>query len=257
MRRERAAAAWFRPDARGAAGDARGHHPARMIAALGVLHVALLGLALSAPLVAAAAALLPGRASLAVLKLHAAAHLAAFALAWVALMHTVDGGSPGTGLLLPIMLGLSALLGIELLVLGVLAARRRATARWLFTGTLGCVLGLAGLGATAWSWSVPGRVIASAEAVAGDAPYCVISAGRVARGRGDITGRAMRVTATGGMAFGFHGLLLVETPQGLRHFNWSYRLGGFQPVRPDTVAALRLDLLPRCPRVPHAARGWA
>jgi hypothetical protein len=235
-------------------GDATGTTVALL--ALGALPLVLVGLALSAPFVAAVAALRPGRVSHAVLKLHAGAHLATFALAWVALMHTVDGGSPGTGLLLPILLALGTLLGIELLALGVLAARRRGTGRWLFTGTLGALVATGGVAAAAWSWSLPPRVIAAAEAVAGDAPYCLISAGRVARGRGDLTGQAMRVTATGGMAFGFHGLLLVETPDGLRHFNWSYRLGGFQRVRPDTVAALRLDLLPACPPAPHAARDW-
>jgi len=226
-----------------------------MIAALDALHLALLALALSAPFVAAAAAL-QGRTALRVLKLHAGAHLAAFALAWVVLTQTLDGGSPGTGLLLPIMVALAALLGAELLTLGVLAARNRGIGRWLFTATFGVLAAAAAVTATAWSWSLPGRVIASAEAVAGEAPYCLFSAGRVARGRSDLTGFAMRETVTGGMAFGFHGLLRVDTPEGLHHHNWSYRLGGFQPVRADTVAALRLDLLPACAPAPHAARDW-
>lgn len=205
-------------------------------------------------------ALVPLPATLGVLKVHAAAFTC---LLVVELATSTEGrSSPADGFAPLIRLVLFTLLGAELAI-GLYAEGRInkeygewARPRLLYSGLVLAVFGGCLGGGLAWSWTIPARVVAGAEAQAGELPYCINVNGRPARGRADLTGQLMRADWHGGFAGNFHAVLVVEAPAERRYLNWSYRANGFQPIDRRAVQRYRLDTKLLCEPVLHSARSW-
>jgi hypothetical protein len=220
----------------------------------------LIVLPLTAPFISLLAVLARLPSVLAVLKAHAAVYVCAM----VVYLSTSAVGRSSFGdqfvdlirLVLFIVLAaeLAALLYTEGYVREELGEWARP--RFLFTGLTAAVLGGCYAGGWAWSETIPARVIAGAEAQAGNLPYCLTSNGRPARRRADLTGRHMRADWNGGFAGNFNAVLVVEAPAGRRYFNWSYRANGFQPLDERAVREPHRDPQFRCEPAVHFARGW-
>lgn len=88
----------------------------------------------------------------------------------------------------------------------------------------------------------PVNVRASAERLADEAPYCValFDRSRPPQGREDLTFLTMEK-----QRWGHHAGLLVEGPEGLAGYHWSYRLRQFRPGLHDPRLG---DLIPCIPR---------
>jgi hypothetical protein len=134
--------------------------------------------------------------------------------------------------------------------------RRIRDPKFLYLGlTISAIVGLY-LGVQAWSPTMPARVVASAETLAQEQPYCIIVDGRPARSADDLTGTRMQAHYQGNYAFNFHSLLVVKAGRDLTFFNWSYRTGRFEPVSEHTKLGLDLDSRAKCKAGAHLARDW-
>jgi hypothetical protein len=121
----------------------------------------------------------------------------------------------------PIMLALVMSMSAGLLSVVVLWRRSRAWPVW--GGLILVTLILFQL--TRWIFfSVPAAVIASADSLAGDAPFCIVLSGqhRAVQDWLDITPLRML-----GGHLEPHAVLLIATPQGHVNLNWSYNRGRF------------------------------
>jgi hypothetical protein len=134
--------------------------------------------------------------------------------------------------------------------------RRVNDLRFLYVGlSMSAIAGLC-LGVGAWSPSIPPRVIASAETVSQERPYCIIVDGVPAKNADDLTGLRMKARYDGDWAYNFHSVLVVKSSTHVDYFNWSYQSGEFESVSEDARTALHLDSLPQCKPEVHFARDW-
>jgi hypothetical protein len=222
-----------------------------------LLYLALL---LAAPILWCVALILHDSVSRILLKVHAAIFTVLFAVdVYVTHIHA----SPAYLFVLAARMLLVILVGVDLFVAHV--SFRRTTERrhgigvlkFLYLGlTMSAIAGLY-LGVRAWSPTVPPLVISSAEATAGELPYCIFVDGLAARNANDLTGVRMQARYDGNWAYDFHALLVVTSEKDSSYFNWSYRTGRFEPLSENArwrLAALRT--LPGCKSETHFARDW-
>ena len=234
---------------------AQGH---RGPALAGLWTFAFAALLVSAPLLWLIA--LAGRmmGTLAPLEIHAALY---GVLLFITLIVDSPGhSSPAEGFRGLVILGLVAVMAIEGAVLAIALARTSPqledSAGFLAPALAAALFGGWIVGVLAWSSLLPPRVIAAAEAAAGDRPYCIDVDGRPARRAADLDALSMRATNAGGWTFNFHALLVIGAGQDRRYMNWSYRSGRFEPVSHHAREALHLDKEARCTPLAHLARDW-
>lgn len=220
-------------------------------------------LPLSAPLFLLAAVLARNTNTLACLKLHAAA------LTCLIVIESVTRGSgegDRLGLDILIRLVLWCFLLLELVTIGfleLLLFKKTSLRPWppfLYLGSTTAILGGCFLGGILWSNTFPQRVIAGAEALAGQNPYCILADEQPVLTRRDLTAlrmssRTQRLMGSQILFNNIHGLLAIETSDGRRYFNWSYRLNGFQPILEADVRDRRASPFPPCTALPHFALG--
>jgi len=155
-------------------------------------------------------------------------------------------------------------LGGELLILGMAVAKARelkpvpVVVPWIFSGLIAALVGGWGFGLLAWAVQIPAQVIAAAEEIAQDYPYCIDVSGRAAQSRLDLTGVMMFTRDQYGWSPNFHALLVIDRGSDRSYFNWSYKKGGFQPIDDGTRRNLGLGTYNpiRCKPVQHFARDW-
>jgi hypothetical protein len=189
-------------------------------------------------------------------------HLAIYAvfLFITAATHSPGHSSPaeiGGG---AILFMLFAVLGVEVLV--AIAAHgwmqdpsgRSGYRPFIFVGLATALFGGWLLGVLAWAAVLPAKVIAAAEAAAGDRPYCVDVDGRAARSTFDLSALSMHAANHDGWTFNFHALLVVGAGAERTYLNWSYRSGRFEPLTQPTREKLHLDAQAKCVPLAHFAR---
>jgi hypothetical protein len=226
----------------------------------GLAAAALFILLLTAPVLWIAA--LVGRAAISLGALEAHAALFGVFLFVILLTNSPGHSSPGEAFGVAAFFVVWLILAVEGIVLAIAIAAMRepppdpASLLALGPGLSAALFGGWVVGVLAWSSLLPPRVIAAAEAAAGDRPYCIDVDGRPARAAGDLDALSMRATNAQGWTFSFHALLVIGEGADRRYMNWSYRSGGFQPVSDHAREGLHLDKEARCRPAAHFARDW-
>lgn len=148
---------------------------------------------------------------------------------------------------------------VDMMLLFFITIRTRRENRvppLLFAGLATALIAGWALGFWLWSERVPPRVIAAAEAVAGENPYCIDVAARAAQSRRDLTASRMRAVACSWEWYkNFHATLKVGDGAGAEYWNWSYRSGKFELVSAKTRESLHLDTEMRCIPVARFSAG--
>jgi hypothetical protein len=216
-------------------------------------------LLVAAPLAWIGALLMPGPASLAVLRAHAAVYGALLVVTDV--VDSAGHSSPAEAFAPLILFVLSLPLGIDAVAAAITWLRLRRSSRaakalpFVYLGLTAALLGGWSCGVLIWSTLLSHQVIAAAEVAAGDRPYCIDVQERPARSAGDLTGLSMRAANHAGWYYHFHALLVIgDTDR--RYMNWSYRTGRFEPVSDSAREGLHLDRIARCAPKIHFARDW-
>ncbi|GLK67701.1 hypothetical protein [Hansschlegelia plantiphila] len=191
------------------------------------------------------------------LKIHHAA-FTSFLIVMALTARTEHGGGVGEIFAPLIMFGLYAMFYMETAALTLALYVRRATrfTPLLWSGAMAACLGGWLAGASVWAARLPPSVVASAEAAAGDDPYCLGRHTRPVRNLVDLTG--FRMTSLSVFSNDPHMLLTIEGRDGRRVMNWSYRRGGFEPVPANVQSKLGITTRAFCAPQPHFAKtlGW-
>jgi hypothetical protein len=108
-------------------------------------------------------------------------------------------------------------------------------------------------GVLTWSSAFRPRLIAAADILAHEQPYCIEVDGRPVRTADDLTGLRMRARNEGGWSYNFHALLLVGAGADRSYLNWSYGAGRFEAVNLAARFALHLDDRVTCKPAMHFA----
>lgn len=137
---------------------------------------------------------------------------------------------------------------VELFVALILAHRQPWLGGWLrlgvlYVGLTGSILLGSSLGFAAWAHTIPERVIAAAEALAGERPYCLRATGREAQSRGDLSPWTIRGPDIRGdfrhvLHLRFYWLLAIEDSEVAQLRNWSYVAGRFVPLSGRSLPGL-------------------
>ena len=158
-----------------------------------------------------------------------------------------------------ILFVLFIVLGVEVLLALVAHGRMEDPAGhsgyrpFIFVGVATSLFGGWMLGVLAFSAVLAPRVIAAAEAAAGDRPYCVDVDGRAARSAFDFSAPSMHAANHDGWTYNFHALLVIGAGADRTYMNWSYRSGRFEPLTESARANLHLDAQAKCAPVAHFA----
>jgi hypothetical protein len=230
---------------------------ARDLDPVGLVGLGVLG---ASPLLWIGALAMPGPASLVALRAHAALFIVLLVLDQFYPARHLSG--PVGLIAIFVWCVLVVVLVIEALVAELTCFRVKRASRsakvppFVFSGLVVALLVGCLLGVLIWSPTLPSRVIAAAEAAAGDRSYCIDVDARPARSARDLSGWNMRAADRDGWSWNFHALLAIGEAADRRYMNWSYRTGRFEPVSDSAREGLHLDRITQCAPKAHFARGW-
>lgn len=142
----------------------------------------------------------------------------------------------------------------ELLIIGLansLRERRgypafKITGMFIYAVIVTTLLGGWLAGVVLWSFKLPSKVLAAAEAEAHGNPYCIKAVNSPVQSKLGLNALNMYAGDSAGYTWFFHCLLVIQEENNLKYMNWSYRQGKFDVISDDTRKDMGMARFENC-----------